>query len=179
MDIVCPGCGALAEPAGHEDGRAFFQCATCGRAWAAHIGAPAAEPAVRLEAARAPRVLVADDSPEMLGLLAAWLEDEGCIVIAVGSGREAIDAWAAQRPDVAFLDVILPPPDGFQVCEVMSRQAGPAVVLMTGMSNPDLGKVAEAGAVMLLRKPFARQVVVDALAEAIAHLRTPATRVGA
>ena len=53
----------------------------------------------------APRVLVADDSPEMLGLLSAWLEDEGCLVIAVGSGREALDASVVYRPNVAFVDL--------------------------------------------------------------------------
>jgi hypothetical protein len=95
MDVACPHCGSFAEPAGHEDGRAFFQCATCGRVWAAYIGGSPLLPAVQLTRERAPRVLVADHSPEMLGLMAAWLEDEGCIVIAVGSGREAVDAWSA------------------------------------------------------------------------------------
>ena len=165
MDISCPRCGGLAEPAGHEDARAFFQCPTCRRVWATHISA-IANPGT--ESARpAPRVLVADDSPEMLGLLSAWFEDEGCVVIAVGSGREAIDAAIAYRPDVAFLDVVLPPPDGFQVCEMLTRRLGRAVVLMTGMSNPDSERAAEVGAVLMLQKPFAREVIVDALTLAL------------
>ena len=169
MDICCPRCGGLAEPAGHEDARAFFQCPTCDRVWATHISATierASSPTVP-----APRVLVADDSPEMLGLLTAWLEDEGCMVIAVGSGREALDASIAYRPNVAFVDVVLPPPDGFQLCEILSRRVGPAVVLMTGMSNPDVERVHEAGAVLLLQKPFTREVVIDALSRALAKRR--------
>src|SRR5918993_3626942 len=155
QDTRCPRCGGIAEPAGHEDARAFFQCRACPRVWATHLSAMAAQP--RADQGSAPRVLVADDSPEMLGLLAAWLEDEGCVVIAVGSGREAIDAAIAYRPDVAFLDVVLPPPDGFQVCEMLTRRLGPAVVLMTGMANPDAGRAAEVGAVLMLLKPFARE----------------------
>jgi hypothetical protein len=112
MDICCPRCGGVAEPAGHEDGRAFFQCPACDRVWATHISAMLEHPERR--ASPVPRVLVADDSPEMLGLLAAWLEDEGCMVIAVGTGREALDAAVAYRPDVAFVDVVLPPPDGLK-----------------------------------------------------------------
>ncbi|MGH9370637.1 MAG: response regulator [Vicinamibacterales bacterium] len=114
-------------------------------------------------------MLVADDSPEMLGLLSAWLEDEGCVVIAVGSGREALDASVAYRPDVAFLDVVLPPPDGFQLCDILTRRAGPAVVLMTGVSNPDMRRVVEVGALLLLQKPFPREAVVHALTMALEH----------
>jgi CheY-like chemotaxis protein len=166
MDITCPRCGGLAEPAGHEDARAFYQCPTCDRVWAAYIST-AAQP----NAPRAPRVLVADDSPEMLGLLTAWLEDEGCVVIAVGSGREAMDAAVAYRPDVAFLDVILPPPDGIQVSETLARRSGPPVVLMTGMANPNMKRIAESGALLLLQKPFIREALVDALTLALEHSR--------
>ena len=116
-----------------------------------------------------PRVLIADDSPEMLGLLSAWLEDEGCVVIAVGSGRDALDAALTYRPDVAFLDLVLPPPNGFVVAGMLARRFGPAVVLMTGMSNPDTARVAEVGAVLLLRKPFTRESVIDALTLALAQ----------
>jgi DNA-binding response OmpR family regulator len=119
----------------------------------------------------APRVLVADDSPAMLGLLTAWLEDEGCMVIAVGSGREALDAAIAYRPDVAFLDVVLPPPDGFQLCEILTRRVGPVVVLMTGMSPRDTQRVGEVGAVLMLQKPFTREAVVDALTLALSRSR--------
>jgi CheY-like chemotaxis protein len=169
MDICCPRCGGPAEPAGHEDARAFFQCPTCDRVWATHISAMLERPSDRKTPV--PRVLIADDSPELLGLLAAWLEDEGCIVIAVGSGREALDASIAYRPNVAFVDVVLPPPDGFQLCEILTRRVGPSVVLMTGMSNPDRQRVAEVGALLLLQKPFTREAVVDALTLALAHNR--------
>jgi CheY-like chemotaxis protein len=169
MDICCPRCGGLAEPAGHEDARAFFRCPTCDRVWATHISAIADR--AGSQALPAPRVLVADDSPEMLGLLAAWLEDEGCVVIAVGSGREALDASVVYRPDVAFLDVVLPPPDGRHLCEMLTRRSGPAVVLMTGMSNPDARRVTESGALLLLHKPFTRETIVDALTLALAQAR--------
>lgn len=169
MDISCPRCGGLAEPAGHEDARAFFQCPTCDRVWATHISATLDRPSRQM--APAPRVLVADDSPEMLGLLTAWLEDEGCMVIAVGSGREAVDASIAYRPNVAFVDVVLPPPDGFQLCQILTRRVGLSVVLMTGMSNPDIERAIEAGAIMLLQKPFAREAVIDALTRALAQGR--------
>ena len=169
MDISCPRCGGLAEPAGHEDARAFFPCPTCARVWATHISALADRGSA--PAQPAPRVLIADDSPEMLGLLTAWVEDEGCMVIAVSSGREAIDAAIAHKPDVAFIDLVLPPPDGFHVCEVFTRRLGLATVLMTGVSHPDRSRVEEVGAVLLLQKPFPREAVVDALTLALEQCR--------
>lgn len=171
MDICCPRCGGVAEPAGHEDARAFFRCPTCDRVWAMHLSA-LLEPSTERQS-QAPRVLVADDSPEMLGLLSAWLEDEGCIVITVGSGREALDAAVVYRPDVAFVDLVLPPPDGYYVCDVLTRR-GPAVVVMTGMVNPDRERVIEVGAVLLLQKPFTREAVIDALTIALARGRDDA-----
>jgi CheY-like chemotaxis protein len=122
-------------------------------------------------AANAPRVLIADDSREMLGLLTAWLEDEGCVVIAAASGREALESASAWRPDVAFIDVILPPPDGFHVCDVLTRKVGIAVVLMTGMSSPDYRHVEDVGALLLLRKPFDREALRHALTLALENCR--------
>lgn len=94
------------------------------------------------------------------------------MVIAVGSGREAIDAAIAYRPQVAFLDLVLPPPDGYQLSESLSRRSeGPAIVLMTGMANPDRRRVTEAGAVVLLQKPFTREAMIEALSLALARHR--------
>jgi CheY-like chemotaxis protein len=177
MDISCPRCGGLAEPAGHEDARAFFQCPTCVCVWTTHIAALADRGDA--PAAPAPRVLIADDSPEMLGLLTAWLEDEGCMVITASSGREAIDAAVAHKPDVAFIDVVLPPPGGFHVCEVLTRRLGLAAVLMTGVSHPDTTRVEEVGALLLLQKPFPREVVVDALTLALESRRRTSASGGA
>ena len=176
MNICCPRCGGFAEPAGHEDARAFFQCPTCSRVWATHISAGAT---LRFSTANAPRVLIADDAREMLGLLTAWLEDEGCVVIAAASGREAIDAADAYKPDVAFVDLVLPPPDGYHVSEVLTRRMGIAVVLMTGMSSPDARRMEEAGALQLLRKPFDREVLLEALMVALDHARRKHTSGGA
>ena len=116
-------------------------------------------------------MLLADDSPEMLGLLTAWVEDEGCMVIAAGSGREALDAAVAYKPDVAFIDVVLPPPDGLHVCEVLTRKLGLPTVLMTGMGDPDSSRVEEAGAALLLKKPFTREALTDALAVVLEQCR--------
>lgn len=119
------------------------------------------------------RVLVVDDSAEMAGLLTAWLEEEGCTVVTAGSGREALDAAAVYYPDVVFLDLILPGPDGFQVCDALRRQyLPPEVIMMTGYSNPEYARRgAELGVVALLQKPLTREGVVAALTGALERCR--------
>jgi CheY-like chemotaxis protein len=113
-------------------------------------------------------VLVAEDSPEMLGLMSAWLEDEGCVVVAASTGREALEAAAVYYPDIAFLDVVLPPPDGFAVAAALRARLAPQIVMMTGMPKPDYAlRARELGAVTLLQKPFTREAVMDALATAV------------
>ena len=169
-DTRCPRCGGPAEPAGHEDARAFFQCQSCSRVWATHLSAVARRGSGNEPGA--PRVLVADDSPEMLGLMSAWLEDEGCVVVTAGSGREALDAAAVYYPDVAFVDVVLPPPDGFGVCRALKMRLAPEVVMMTGLSNPDNARrAADLGVVALLMKPLTREAVIGALNIALDRCR--------
>jgi CheY-like chemotaxis protein len=166
-DTLCARCGRPAEPAGHEDARAFFQCHHCGRVWATHLSA-LIDHRYREDRRPPPRVLVADDSPEMLGLMSAWLEDEGCVVVTAGTGREALEAAAVYYPDIAFLDVVLPPPDGFAVGAALRARLAPQIVMMTGMSNPEYGlRTRELGAITLLQKPFTREAVMDALAIAV------------
>ena len=170
-DTRCPRCGGPAEPAGHEDARAFFECRSCSRVWATHLSALATRGRSGTQSG-APRVLVADDSPEMLGLMAAWLEDADCVVVTAGSGGEALDAAEVYYPDVAFLDVVLPPPDGFAVCQALRSRLSPEVVFMTGMSNPTYApRAAELGVIALLLKPLTREAVLGALTTALERCR--------
>jgi DNA-binding response OmpR family regulator len=164
MDICCPRCGTLSEPAGHEDGRAYFACPRCRRVWSAPLSAFAAlsqTPAIT-------RVMVVDDSEQMVGLLAMWLSDEGCDVVTALSGIEALDVAATYYPDIVFLDVVMPPPDGFRVCEALRQRLAPEVILMTGVSNPRTRlRAAELGVVSLLQKPFTQEAALAAYAAAL------------
>ena len=162
MDICCPRCGALAEAAGHEDGRAYFSCVRCRRVWSTPLTSLARSSGPPSQTFT-PRVLVVDDSEQMVGLLAMWLEDEGCEVATALSGHEALDAAATYYPDIVFLDLVLPPPDGFQVFEGLKQCLAPEVILMTGVSSPDIARrAARLGAVAMLHKPFTREAAIAA-----------------
>jgi CheY-like chemotaxis protein len=117
------------------------------------------------------KVLVVDDSFELLGLIAAWLEDDGCIVFTATSGVQALDIALSHDPDVVLLDVVIPPPDGFAVCEsLLQHEHPPEIILMTGMSDPNrLRRADDLGSLELLRKPFTGTVLVEAVRRAAAR----------
>ena len=163
MEIRCPRCGNLAAPAGHEDARAFYQCEKCDRVWMTFLTSglvETAKPTVK--------VLVVDDSNELLGLIGAWLQDEGYILFTATSGVQAIDIAKSHDPDVVLLDVVIPPPDGFTVCAALQQlEHPPEIILMTGLSDPlRLRRVDELGGLVLLRKPLTCEMVLDSVRQA-------------
>jgi CheY-like chemotaxis protein len=158
----CPRCGADAVFAGYEDARTFYQCEKCKRVWPMMIAAPAVGPRTPV------RVLVADDSDLLVGLIASWLEDEGFAVAVATTGRQALDAAALSHPDVVLLDLIMPQMDGFEVCGKLKRlPSPPEIVLMTGVSDPaHLHRAMDLCAAALLRKPLEAETVVAAVGAA-------------
>ena len=66
--------------------------------------------------ASAPHVLVVDDEPYIADLVSMGLRYQGYDVVSVGTGRAALSAAAARRPDLLILDVMLPDLDGLEVC---------------------------------------------------------------
>lgn len=174
MDIHCARCGTMAVPAGHEDARAFYQCEKCHRVWMVHLTSAAA---TRTHGT-ATRVLVVDDADALVSLVEMWLEDEGYDVVTATSGRHAIEAIQAHELDIVLLDLVIPPPDGLAVCKALQRRPRPpAIVLMTGSSDPErLQQAQEAGIFMLLRKPLTQDTVLDAMSRARRHRWATAPR---
>ena len=63
------------------------------------------------------RLLIVDDDPLVVDLMRQFLEDEDYDIEAAMDGQEALEAIARQRPDVIFLDLLMPRLDGFGVIE--------------------------------------------------------------
>jgi CheY-like chemotaxis protein len=70
------------------------------------------------------RILIADDNQDAAELLAQSLQLAGHAVTTVHDGRAALDAIAAQQPDLALLDIGMPGMDGHQLAEAIRRDPG-------------------------------------------------------
>lgn len=102
------------------------------------------------------RVVLVDDEPLARSSLRVLLaRDPGIELVAeCGSGEEAVERLRALRPDIAFLDVQMPEPDGFGVLERLGPDVPPAVVFVTAYDQHAL-RAFDAGALDYLLKPFA------------------------
>jgi putative two-component system response regulator len=63
-----------------------------------------------------PNLLIVDDCPNSLELLASVLQDKGYRVQVVPSGERALEAALRQPPDLILLDILMPNLDGYEVC---------------------------------------------------------------
>jgi signal transduction histidine kinase/DNA-binding response OmpR family regulator len=72
-----------------------------------------------------PKILIADDNPDNIRLLAVRLQSEGYQFITAADGIETLDKVATEKPDLVLLDVNMPRKDGFEVLTEM--RANPEV----------------------------------------------------
>lgn len=102
------------------------------------------------------RILLADDDRAIRQALARALDLEGYDVIEAHDGAQALSAVAAQQPDVAILDVMMPNVDGLTVCRVLRAERNRLPVLMLTARTETSDRVAglDAGADDYLAKPF-------------------------
>jgi DNA-binding response OmpR family regulator len=108
-----------------------------------------------------PTVLIVDDEQHIRLLIEQALEeleDEGVQLLTAADGAEAIEVVEHHRPDLVFLDVMLPKRSGFEVCEVIKRELGMTdtyVVLLTAKGQVyDREQGMAVGADLYMTKPF-------------------------
>lgn len=102
-------------------------------------------------------MLVVDDDPELRAALTRALRLDGYDVSAVGNGLKALEAIAADHPDVVVLDVMMPVVGGIEVCRRL-RKGGdrtPVLLLTARDQVGDRVEGLDAGADDYLVKPFA------------------------
>ena len=106
-------------------------------------------------------VLVVDDDPEALSLLAGVLQREGYRVQPADSGKLALLSVAAQPPDLILLDARMPGMDGFEVCrqlkESESGRRVPVIFVSASRDRQEWVQGLSLGAVDFISKPFQRE----------------------
>ncbi|WPO98232.1 response regulator transcription factor [Pseudomonas sp. HR96] len=118
-------------------------------------------------------ILIVDDTPDNLALLADALDDAGYRVLVAMDGHSALARIARRRPDLILLDAMMPGLDGFQTCRQIKAQPDSAdipVLFMTALTDPEhVVQGFEAGAIDYVTKPIECREV---LARVASHLRT-------
>jgi len=107
------------------------------------------------------KILVADDDPDLLDLVAYALGQTGYLVVKAGDGTAALAAFEAEAPDMVLLDINMPGMTGFDVCSaIRSRSTVPVMMLTARGEEQDLVRALDLGADDYLTKPFSPRTLL-------------------
>src|SRR4051794_12160724 len=100
-------------------------------------------------------ILVVEDETTLRETLADALEVEGFHVVQAADGRDALERFRADRPDLVLLDLMLPELSGIEVCRIIRAESSVPIVMLTAKDS-ELDKVVglELGADDYMTKPF-------------------------
>ena len=110
------------------------------------------------------RILIVEDEPDILNLLAFNLENSGFEVIKAEDGYEALDKVRKETPDLILLDLMLPRLDGLEVCKRIKENPGtraiPILMLTAKGEEGDRINGLELGADDYVTKPFSPRELI-------------------
>jgi DNA-binding response OmpR family regulator len=114
------------------------------------------------------RILIVDDEPHIRILMEQTLEeleDEGVELLTAANGEEALETIQLEKPELVFLDVMMPKMNGFEVCNAVKNELKiPAVyiIMLTAKGQEfDRQKGNDVGANLYMTKPFDPDEVVE------------------
>jgi DNA-binding response OmpR family regulator len=105
------------------------------------------------------KVLLVDDEVVIVGLAQATLAiDDRYEVLTANDGEQALQACREEKPDLVYLDVLMPKKNGIEVCRELREQPeydGMKIVMLTAMSQEsDRRRAFKVGADDYITKPF-------------------------
>jgi two-component system KDP operon response regulator KdpE len=105
--------------------------------------------------ARAPKILIVDDEPQIRTLLKATLGRAGYSVVEAANAREALSAKAIDKPDLVLLDLGLPDRDGLELVELLRADPRSALIVVSAREQTEQKVAAlDLGADDYVTKPF-------------------------
>ena len=110
-----------------------------------------------------PNILIVDDVPANLNVLAVILEEEGYKVRPVLSGVMALQVAEKEKPDLILLDIMMPDMDGFEVCRRLRESQilndVPIIFISALNDSNDIVKALTSGGADYITKPFRAEEV--------------------
>jgi two-component system alkaline phosphatase synthesis response regulator PhoP len=122
------------------------------------------------------RILVADDEPFILRSLTFVLRTQGHEVFEAKNGEEAIALVHKEKPDLVFLDVMMPLMNGYDVCQKIKSDPElnrVHVIMLTAKGQEsDRVKGLAAGADEYMTKPFSPSKIIQRVKDVMAERAT-------
>ncbi len=115
------------------------------------------------------KVMVIDDSKTIRRTAETLLKKEGCVVVTATDGFEALAKIADEKPDIIFVDIMMPRLDGYQTCALIKNnqvfKQTPVIMLSSkdGLFDRARGRIV--GSDQYLTKPFTKDELLGAIRE--------------
>ena len=118
-------------------------------------------------------VLLAEDNPQHLELLEAYMEDMPEVrLVTATNGLETLAKVQEESPDLVLLDIMMPKMSGFEVCKRLKgdpKTRDTIVVMVTALHETgDVERAAECGTDDYLSKPVDRKAFIDLIRNLLA-----------
>ena len=113
------------------------------------------------------KILIIDDSKTIRRTAETLLSKEGCTVFTAVDGFDALSKIADHRPDVIFVDIMMPRLDGYQTCSLIKHNSNfkdtPVIMLSSkdGLFDRARGRIV--GSEQYLTKPFTKDELLGAI----------------
>jgi two-component system alkaline phosphatase synthesis response regulator PhoP len=125
------------------------------------------------------KILIVDDEPDIVEMLAYNFENENMHVFKAFNGREAIEQAEKHQPDIILLDVMLPDIDGIEVCERIRQSDAmkSALIIFLSARGEDYSQVAgyKAGGDDYVVKPVRIKILKHKISVLASRFKRPAT----
>jgi twitching motility two-component system response regulator PilG len=119
------------------------------------------------------KVLVVDDSKTIRRTAESLLAKEGCEVFTAVDGFDALAKIADHKPDLIFVDIMMPRLDGYQTCSLIKHnkmfKETPVIMLSSKDGLFDRARGRLVGSEQYLTKPFTKDELLGAIASHIAR----------
>lgn len=113
------------------------------------------------------KIMVIDDSKTIRRTAELLLEQAGCQVITALDGFDALAKIVDERPDIIFIDVMMPRLDGYQTCALLKGNSAFSAIAVVMLSSRDglfdKARGRSVGADRFLTKPFSKQELLAAI----------------
>lgn len=111
------------------------------------------------------KIMVIDDSNTIRKTAEALLKKTGCTVFTAEDGFDALAKIVTNKPDIIFIDVMMPRLNGYETCSIIRSNGEfaniPLVLLSSKSSFCDKARGAVVGADSYLTKPFSKDELLD------------------
>jgi CheY-like chemotaxis protein len=122
-------------------------------------------------------ILVVDDEPALLRLMAFLLQRKGYGMLTATNGEEALRVLREHRPDLILLDIMMPRLDGYEVAKAIRSDPVtadiPIVMLSAKAQNEDIERGRSVGVDTYITKPFDPEKLAETVAALLAGDAAP------